>query len=205
MFSFDLAMRDLISDIVENCLYFKHIDLGRVIISVKPSKASGLDGVYAQIFPLRCKNGALSEVERVGNRFERYRVTPIYRERKEMLYILYFYIPRFFNLSFLEKMTTIFHELYHISPEFNGDLRRFPGKNFMHGVSVEKYDSLMTALAKDYLFRTSNLDRSDFLRFGSRSVEKRYGRIHYSQFPEPSSVYVGRVHSKKKSDKKRPG
>ncbi|OGQ37138.1 MAG: hypothetical protein A3F16_01665 [Deltaproteobacteria bacterium RIFCSPHIGHO2_12_FULL_43_9] len=205
MFSFDLAMQNLIEDIIENCAYFQHVDLGRVAISVKPSKVSGLDGVYAQIFPLRYKNGAFSGVEKVGNRLERYRVDPVYRGRREMLYILYFYLPRFFNLSFIEKMTTIFHELYHISPEFNGDLRRFPGKNFMHGVSVGKYDSLMTALAKDYLFRTSSLEKSDFLRFGSRSVEKRYGKLLYSRLPEPSAFYVGRVHSKKRGTRKKGG
>lgn len=196
MLNFDLAMQNLIEDIVENCDYFNHVDLGRVIISAKSSKTSGLDGVYAQIFPLRYRNGAYSGIERIGKRLERYRMDPIYRERREMLYILYFYLPRFLNLSFLEKTTTIFHELYHISPEFNGDLRRFPGKNFMHGSSLGKYDSLMTALARDYLFRTSNLEKSDFLRFGSRSIQKRYGKLKYTQIPEPSSTYVGRVHSR---------
>lgn len=203
MLNLDLKIQNLLQDIIDHCTYFKHVDLTRVIISMKSSLTPGTDGVYAQLLPLRYKNGSYSGIERVGNRLERYKMEPIYRERREMFYILYFYMPRFMNLSFIEKMTTIFHELYHISPEFNGDIRRFPGKNYMHGASIDKFDSLMTALAKDYLFRTSNLDRSDFLRFGSRLLQKRYRKIVYSQYPEPISSYVGRVQTRKAARKNR--
>jgi hypothetical protein len=203
MFNFGLAIEALIRDIIETCAYFKHIDLSKVIISTKSSLTPGTDGVFAQLFPLRYKNGACSGVERVGRRLERYRIDPVFRERKEILYILYFYIPRFLNLSFQEKMTTIFHELYHISTEFNGDVRRFPGKNFMHGNSIDKYDSLMAALSKDYLFRTSNGYKSDFLRFGSRSINKVYGKLLHSRVPEPVSVYVGRVSSRRVARRRR--
>ena len=50
----------------------------------------------------------------------------------EMLYILKFYLPRFQNEPFEEKLTTIFHELWHISSDFNGDIRRHSGRCYVH-------------------------------------------------------------------------
>ena len=41
----------------------------------------------------------------------------LYEGDREMLYILTFYLPRFLDHSFREKLITVFHELYHISPE----------------------------------------------------------------------------------------
>ncbi|HLB58480.1 MAG TPA: hypothetical protein VJL87_00150, partial [Bdellovibrionota bacterium] len=193
MLYFDQAMKALVDDIILHCAYFQHIKLDKVLISTKPSKVPGSEGLWAQLFPMRYKNGAFSGVEREGSRLERYKMEPLVIDGKEIFYIIYFFAPRFHQIPFIEKMTTIFHELYHISPEFNGDVRRFPGKNYMHGTSMEKYDSLMMALAKDYLFRTQNLEKSDFLRFGYRALQKRYGVVLESQFPEPFPLYVGSV------------
>ena len=54
------------------------------------------------------------------------------RRGVEMMYILKFYLPRFQNESFEEKLTTIFHELWHISGDFNGDIRRHAGRCYVH-------------------------------------------------------------------------
>ncbi|MFC2075405.1 hypothetical protein ACFLRA_03955 [Bdellovibrionota bacterium] len=205
MFRFDKAMKILIEDVVEHCAYFQHIKLDHVLISTKQAKAEGSEGTWAQLFPMRYKNGAVSGIEKFSGRVERYRMEPIFVDRKEIFYILYFFLPRFFNLSFIEKVTTIFHELYHISPDFNGDVRRFPGKNFMHGSSIDRYDSLMMALSKDYLFRTPNPEKSDFLRFGYKALNKRHGGVIFeNHFPEPLPVYVAPVQSKRKKAARRP-
>ena len=52
------------------------------------------------------------------------------QQGREMLYLLSFYMPRFQNLSFSEKLITILHELWHISPDFDGDLRRLAGRRY---------------------------------------------------------------------------
>ena len=36
---------------------------------------------------------------------------------------------------FEEKLTTVFHELYHISPMFDGDIRRLEGRYHVHSHS----------------------------------------------------------------------
>jgi len=199
VFNFDKSMRVLLEDIVTHCAYFQHVDLDRLIISTKQSVSEGSEGTWAQVFPMRYKNGSLSGVERVGGREERYRMDQLFVDRRDILYILYFFSPRFFNLTFMEKVTTIFHELYHISPDFDGDLRRFPGKNYMHGGSIEKYDSLMAALSKDYLFRTEYPEKCDFLRFGYKALWTQYGGVLENHFPEPLPIYVGPARSKRKA------
>ena len=57
-----------------------------------------------------------------------------------MLYLLRFVLPRFLDLPFDEKLITIVHELWHISPKFDGDLRRFEGRCYAHGHSRKGYD-----------------------------------------------------------------
>ena len=74
-------------------------------------------------------------------------------------YVMDFYVPVFFNLSFREKLVTVLHELYHISPKFDGELRTFKGRSYQHGPSKEKYDNYMEYLCDKYI------------RFGSKALE----------------------------------
>ena len=57
----------------------------------------------------------------------------------------------FFNLNFKQKLLTVFHEMYHINPKFDGNLRFFKGKGYKHGSSLEKYDKYMEYLVDKYL------------------------------------------------------
>jgi len=62
----------------------------------------------------------------------------------------------------LDRVSTIIHELYHISPEFRGALRklsRHPNKMY-HGNSRKDYDEKMSELARKYIMKT---DRKDLL------------------------------------------
>ena len=81
-----------------------------------------------------------------------------------MLYLLSFYLPRFLNHSFEEKLTTVIHELWHISPSFNGDLRRLPGRCYAHGSSEREYHKQMEALAAKWLSLDPPADVHRFLR-----------------------------------------
>ena len=60
-----------------------------------------------------------------------------------MLYVMTFCLPRFLNQDFDEKIVTLFHELYHISPAFDGDLRRHGGRYQVHTHSQKNYDEEM--------------------------------------------------------------
>ena len=67
-----------------------------------------------------------------------------------MLYILNFYLPRFMDLSLTEKVTTIFHELWHISPDFDGDVAASRALLRTHALGKE-YDAAMRAMADQWL------------------------------------------------------
>ena len=70
---------------------------------------------------------------------------------REFLYLLSFYLPRFLDLPLEEKLSTIVHELWHIGPRFDGDLRRHEGRCYAHGRSQREYDAAMDRLAQRWL------------------------------------------------------
>ena len=55
-----------------------------------------------------------------------------------MLYLVTFCLPRFLDQDFDDKFVTLFHELYHISPDFDGDLRRHDGRYDLHSHSKKR-------------------------------------------------------------------
>ena len=72
------------------------------------------------ITPLRFEDGHATTVHH-GQEYTCQQV--VGRGGQEMLYILSVYLPRFLDASFNEKLVTLLHELWHISPRFNGDTR----------------------------------------------------------------------------------
>src|SRR4030095_10646232 len=114
-----LRMRLLCADIVVRTPELSHIDLSRVALSFSQTRRGVSWGMYASLTPLRFQGGALT-TRRRGRLYQVQRL--IDGSGREMLYLLSFYLPRFMNLDFREKLITVFHELWHISPEFDGDL-----------------------------------------------------------------------------------
>jgi predicted metallopeptidase len=152
----------LIADIVAKSAEFSHIDPRRLLVCVNSSRNS-THGAFAKIHPLRFHGGELTRVLKRG----RSRIACIMPEVRhngvEMLYVIYFTLPRFMDRPLLEKLVTIFHELYHISPAFDGDIRRFPGRNFAHGSSAKKYNLLMAGFVDKYLQLPSSRELVAFL------------------------------------------
>jgi hypothetical protein len=105
-------------------------------------------GIFASLTPLRFKDGALT-AKRRGRTYAVQRVCS--PDGREMLYVLSFYLPRFQNLDLREKLITILHELWHISPHFNGDIRRHAGRYHAHSHSQCEYDRQMGVLADRWL------------------------------------------------------
>ncbi len=107
---------------------------------------------------------------------------------REMLYILNFYLPRFLNLSFEDKLSTVVHELWHISPHFNGDIRRFAGRCFAHGESQREYEAVVAALAKRWMAMNPPKFTYEFLRFDYRALVRRHGRVHGTKVRTPRLI-----------------
>jgi hypothetical protein len=108
--------------------------------------------------------------------------------RQEMLYILTFYLPRFLDQSFSEKFVTILHELYHISPLFDGDIRRFHGRYHVHSASQQEYDGQMDVFAREYLSSRPPVELYDFLKSDFRQILKQHGSVIGLQVPIPKLI-----------------
>ncbi len=144
-----------------------------------------MHGVYAKIHPLRFAGGARSMEVKRGRRSALLTMPTVIHRQTEMLYVIYFLVPRFFNLPKRDKLVTVFHELYHISPRFDGDIRRFPGRNFAHGSSRKRYNALMDALVEAYLSTSGCSEVTDFLDSDLESLRSRYRTIVGRKFPVP--------------------
>ena len=167
----------LIADITGRVDEFRHVDPRQVLVCVATTRGGGVHGTYAKIHPLCFENGARVKKVRRGVRTRTYEMPTITHLGTEMRYVIYFLVPRFANLPFREKLITVFHELYHISPEFNGDIRRFPGRNYAHGGSTKRYNAYMAKLVDAYLARLEDRNLVAFLEGDMEEMRGRYRAI----------------------------
>lgn len=188
-FDFTAAMTALCRDISARSETFAHLRMSQVLVSFTPSRNRHRHGLQARVTPLRFRGGLL---KRRHGQIE-YQVQRFVVDGWEMLYLLTFCLPRFFDQPFEEKLITVFHELYHISPEFDGDLRRHPGRCAVHSRSKREYDAMMGELVNDYLANHPNPKVFAFLRYGYRQLWDRHGGIRGVVVPRPKLLPVGNV------------
>jgi hypothetical protein len=184
---FDLtaAVRCVCVDMVARLPELGHIDLSRVAFSFRQTRKASRWGVQATLTPLRFEGGQLHAVRR-GRRYGVQRVTD--RHGQEMLYVLCVYLPRFMDHSLREKLVTLVHELWHISPEFNGDLRRHAGRCYAHSASQQAYDSSMSVLVDRWLAAGPDPNIYRFLDLNFRELRQRHGEIYGVRLPQPKLI-----------------
>lgn len=185
------ALEELVADIVGQVGDFRHIDPAKVLLCVSSTRGGGIHGTYAKIHPLRFPGGSRSREVRRARRVFTCTMPAVTHKNNEILYVIYFLVPRFFNLSLREKLVTVFHELYHISPDFDGDIRRFPGRNFAHGSSRKRYNKLMESLVDGYLQGEKSGERLEFLEGDMAALRARYQTIVGRRYPAPKMQIQG--------------
>lgn len=179
------ALEELIADIINRVNELRHIDPSRVLICVSSTRGGGIHGTYAKIHPLRFEGGLSSIEVKRGRKTCLCTLPDVTVGGIEMLYIIYFLVPRFFNLPLREKLVTIFHELYHISPRFDGDIRRFPGRNYAHGGSRKRYNAVMAGLVDSYLRKMEKPDLVAVLDGDMETIRSRHGVVVGRRFTAP--------------------
>src|SRR5262249_19539305 len=140
-------LRRLCADVAQRCPELQHVDVTRLLISVTPARTNRPHGLQARLTPLRFRHGLLERKRGAVT----YRVQRLIVDGREMLYVMSFCLPRFLDQEYHDKFVTLFHELYHISPTFDGDLRRHGGRYAIHTHSQRGYDAHMAELAREYL------------------------------------------------------
>jgi hypothetical protein len=71
----------------------------------------------------------------------------------------------------------VLHELWHISPRFNGDIRRHEGRYHAHTHSQAEYDDQMGRLADGWLAQAPPPELWSFLNDDFRQLIGRHGGI----------------------------
>ena len=184
-FDFTLHMRRLCDDMVARLDQLRHVDMSRVAVSFAQTRRTGSQGMFASLTPLRFAGGQVHTFRRK----RRWGIQRLYDpDGREMLYILNFYLPRFLDLPFREKLTTVLHELWHVGPKFDGDVRRLGDRCFAHGASQKQYDTHIEALLDRWLALSPPELFYGFLRLGFRELVARHGRVYGRKVPLPKLV-----------------
>lgn len=184
-FNLTAELERLIADIAARHEAFFHVDPSRLLVCVNSTRSGTPHGLFAKIHPLRFPEGRVVQTVRRGRSSYRCTMPEISHQGREILYVIYFMIPRFLDRPFRDKLITIFHELYHISPLFDGDLRRFPGRNFAHGSSTKKYNRLMERFVDEYILLPGIEGLTAFLEHGMSALRERHRAIVGRKMPMP--------------------
>jgi hypothetical protein len=159
---------------------FHHIDLNRVQVCVS-SNRSGRGGLYGNLVPLRFRDG--SPVVRHRGRV--YRMPAYEINGVEQLYLVYFFMPRFFDLPLGDKVKVLAHELYHISADFNGDIRRMGRTRAAHGHSRERFDSFFMKEVRDFIPYISGTPYANFLNLDTRGINGTFRAVKAMRLKMP--------------------
>jgi hypothetical protein len=183
-------MRHLVQAMVDGLDELQHVQIDRVAFSFRQARKRTRHGIYASLTPMRFEGGSLT----TQRRGEAYTVQRLFNKSgEEMLYILTFYLPRFMDVDLNEKLITILHELWHISPRFDGDLRRHPGRCYVHSPSQKDYDARMQVLANRWLRSRPSQALYDFLHLSFAELHRRYGRVYGTRVPHPKLIRVAEL------------
>ncbi len=150
-----------------------HIEMDRVVLSVAKCRSRSARGLYASVASLAFQDERVSH----GTDGCMYSWPRVLKNGREALYLVKFYLPRFHNLSYENKIATILHELYHIHPRFNGEFRCFPGRNWAHGGSRTQFERMFASLKRDILKRSDPFTEL-FLNCRFRTLVERFGDVY---------------------------
>ena len=172
--------------IIHQTSIFKHIDKNRILICLSSNRGNRRGGTYGKLVPLRFKDGS----ESLQYRGKIYAMPKVVNNKINQLYIVYFYFPKFFDIDPYQKLRVIFHELYHISPEFNGDIRRMGKVKASHGHSKKQFDSLFENELKTFYKYISKSEYINFLRMNGKSIHKNYHNVYCRRMKVPKPVII---------------
>ena len=185
-FDFTLHMRRVAADMSERLPELGCISTcARMAIRFCQARKAVPYGIQASLTPLRFEHGSPT-TQRRGSIWTVQRILD--ESGREMLYLLSFYLPRFLELPWREKLATVIHELWHVSPEFNGDLRRHAGRCFAHSHSQRQYDLRVEQLLDRWLGLGPPEELHAFLRHNFRELERQHGPVYGLTIPSPKLI-----------------
>jgi len=176
----------IIHDMIQSTGEFKAFDLNRMLVCCASNRKDCRGAIYGKLLPLRFKDGA--EIIKHNGRF--YTIPKLKVNNSEILYIIYFYIPKFFNLSAKDKINVMFHELYHISPEFNGDIRRMGKFKAAHGHSRKSFEEKYIEFADVFYEKIKETPYYNFLNMDSHQIKSNFKTVKYRRMKSIKPVLL---------------
>jgi len=199
-FDYTAAVRTLCEALAGDLTELGHIDMARMAVRTCQTRRRGPYGTQATMTPLRFQGGATTTIRR--GREWLIHPLPADAAGRPYLYLLSLYVPRFVDLPPDEKLAVVVHELWHVAPAFDGDLRRFPGRYHAHGARCDRYHDEMRDLAARWRSeRLAGAERStaparsvvDFLEGDLQALRKRHGSVFGTRIPTPRLWRVDRL------------
>ena len=184
--NFSVELRKLVTDVVARVSLFAHINPASILYTFTWSRTRSKYGLLARITPMRFQGGRVYKQVRG----KLYQAERFFVDQQELLYVFTCCLPRFLDQSFEEKWITIFHELYHIGPKFDGDLRRHDGRYKYHTHSQKGYDAEMSKLVRDYLAKHPDPSQFAFLHLTFDQLWSKSGGIYGIKIPRPRMIGV---------------
>jgi predicted metallopeptidase len=156
-FDYTAQLSHVVADVARTLDAFAHVRADEVLVTFGRSKGQTPFGLYARVVPLG-----------VGQ--YHYRGRP-YR------YLMAIFLPRFHDQPLEDKVLTIVHELYHLSPRFDGRLRVVGGVPGGHGPSRRAYDEGLRPLARRYLELRGDASHLAFLKIPTNKLFAAQGPV----------------------------
>ncbi len=176
----------IIHDMIKSTDEFAGFDSNRILVCCASNRRDGRGATYGKLLPLRFKDG--SEFIKHNGRY--YTIPKVLIGKTEMLYIIYLYIPRFFDLSARDKVNVLFHELYHINPGFNGDIRRMGNFKSAHGHSRKSFEERYIEYAESFFKNIKNSPYYNFLEMNSIELNRCFKKISYRRMKNVKPVLL---------------
>jgi Putative phage metallopeptidase len=183
-FDFSGRVRRVLENIVCRVPELAHVAVARILLSFTQARSPRVHGLQARMTPLRFPRGELIRQRRGVT----YQVQRYFVGEHEFLYLLTFCLPRFLDQDFDQKLVTLLHELYHVSPAFDGDLRRHAGRYQLHTRRHCDYDRHMAGLARAYLASRPDPSLHAFLRLSFAQLQHRHGAVAGTVVPRPKII-----------------
>jgi len=165
---------------------FMHYDINKILICISSNRAGSRGAIYGKLVPLKFEGGA-SVVNYKGRL---YTMPKIFHNNIEVQYLIYYYFPRFFDLPVREKINVMFHELYHINPDFNGDMRRMGKFKKAHGHSKKAFENRYIEMADNFYNKIYGSHYYNFLSMTSKELHSNFDKITYKRVGNIKPILV---------------
>ena len=173
-------------EIIKSTDEFKGYDCNQILISAASNRAGSRGVTYGKLQPLKFENGN-SLIKHKGRL---YAMSKLIYNNHEIKYIIYYYFPKFFDLPAKEKINVMFHELYHISPDFNGDIRRMGKFKKAHGHSKKFFEDQYIYMADSFYQKFQSSIYNNFLEMTSEDLLKVYKKVTYTKIRTIKPILV---------------